>query len=106
MPLLLAFYLARCPANRRYTYGYHRAEDIAGVFIVLSIAFSAAYILWESVQKLLNPQPLDNLSWVAPGIATDGAQERSEAVLPGSLSTILVFLLSLSDRAVCVPPTG
>lgn len=64
-PLLIAFYLARRPANRRYTYGYNRAEDVAGIFIVISIAFSAAYILWESVQKLINPQPLDNLIWVA-----------------------------------------
>lgn len=65
IPLLIAFYLARRPANRRYTYGYNRAEDVAGIFIVISIAFSAAYILWESVQKLINPQPLDNLGWVA-----------------------------------------
>jgi cation diffusion facilitator family transporter len=65
VPLLIAFYLARLPANRRFTYGYGRAEDIAGVLIVLSIAFSASYILIESVQKLFDPQPLDNLGWVA-----------------------------------------
>jgi cation diffusion facilitator family transporter len=65
IPLLMAFYLGRRLANKRYTYGYHRAEDVAGVLIVFSIAFSAAYILWESVQKLLNPQPLTNLGWVA-----------------------------------------
>jgi cation diffusion facilitator family transporter len=65
IPLLVAFYLARRPPNRRYTYGYHRAEDIAGIFIVISIAFSAAYILWESIQKLIHPEPLDNLIWVA-----------------------------------------
>jgi cation diffusion facilitator family transporter len=64
IPLLFAFYLARRPANHRYTYGYNRAEDIAGIFIVLSIGFSAAFILWESVQKLINPQPLGNLGWV------------------------------------------
>jgi cation diffusion facilitator family transporter len=65
IPLLIAFYLGRRLANKRYTYGYHRAEDVAGVLIVFSIAFSAAYILWASIQKLLNPQPLTNLSWVA-----------------------------------------
>jgi len=65
LPLLLAFYLARRRPNRRYTYGYNRAEDIAGILIVVSIGFSAVYILWESFQKLLNPQPLDNLGWVA-----------------------------------------
>lgn len=65
IPLLLAFYLARRPATRRYTYGYGRAEDVAGIVIVLSILFSAGYILWESVTKLLDPQPLTNLPWVA-----------------------------------------
>jgi cation diffusion facilitator family transporter len=65
IPLLFAFYLARRRATPRYTYGYGRAEDVAGIFIVLSIAFSAGYILWESVQKLINPQPLDNLAWIA-----------------------------------------
>ncbi len=65
IPLLIAFYLARRAATRRYTYGFARAEDIAGIFIVLSIAFSAGMIFWESFQKLLNPQPLTNLGWVA-----------------------------------------
>ena len=64
IPLLIAFYLARRVANRRYTYGYGRAEDIAGVLIVISIAFSASYILYESVLRLLNPQPLENLGWI------------------------------------------
>jgi cation diffusion facilitator family transporter len=65
VPLLVAFYLARRAATRRYTYGFGRAEDLAGVLIVVSIAFSAGYILWESVQKLIDPQPLSNLPWVA-----------------------------------------
>jgi cation diffusion facilitator family transporter len=65
IPLLIAFYLARRAATRRYTYGYGKAEDIAGIFIVLSIAVSAAIIFWESFQKLLNPQPMQNLPWVA-----------------------------------------
>lgn len=65
LPLLVAFYIARRAPSRRYTYGYGRAEDLAGILIVLSIAFSAGYILFESVQKLFNPQPLTNLPWIA-----------------------------------------
>jgi cation diffusion facilitator family transporter len=65
IPLLIAFRLARRAPNKRYTYGYRRAEDVAGLLIVASIAFSAAYILWESVNKLITPQPLTNLGWVA-----------------------------------------
>ncbi len=64
LPLLVALLLARRPPNRRYTYGYGRAEDIAGLLIVVSIAFSAGYILYESIRKLIDPQPLDNLGWV------------------------------------------
>lgn len=65
IPLWIAFVLARRAANARFTYGYGRAEDLAGLGIVASIAFSAGYILYESVRKLLNPQPLDNLGWIA-----------------------------------------
>ena len=65
IPLLIAFYLARRAANRRYTYGYGKAEDVAGVFIVLSLVFSAGYAFYESINKLINPAPLSNLSWVA-----------------------------------------
>lgn len=64
IPLLVAFYLARRVATRRYTYGFGRAEDVAGIFIVLSIAVSAGVVFWESFQKLLNPQPMQNISWV------------------------------------------
>lgn len=65
IPLLIAFYLARRAATRRYTYGFGRAEDVAGIFIVLSIAVSAGVVFWESFQKLLNPQPMQNIPWVA-----------------------------------------
>jgi cation diffusion facilitator family transporter len=65
IPLLIAFYLARRAATRRYTYGYGRAEDIAGVLIVLSIAFSAGYALWESVVRLIHREPMQHIPWVA-----------------------------------------
>lgn len=65
LPLLIAFYLARRPPTRRYNYGFGKAEDVAGIFIVLSIAVSAGFILWESSLKLLNPQPLSSVGWVA-----------------------------------------
>lgn len=65
VPLLIAFYLARRAASSRYPYGFGRAEDVAGIFIVLSIAFSAGYIFYESIQKLIDPDPLAHLGWVA-----------------------------------------
>ena len=65
IPLLIAFYLARRVATRRYTYGFGKAEDVAGVFIVLSIAVSAGVVFYESIQKLIDPEPMSNLGWVA-----------------------------------------
>jgi len=64
VPLWIAFALGRRAASRRYTYGFGRAEDLAGVFIVVMIALSAAIACWESIQRLFNPQPLSNIGWV------------------------------------------
>ncbi len=69
VPLWIAFIVGRRAANRRFTYGYRRAEDLAGLFIVAMIAFSALLAGWESVRRLIDPQPISNL-WlvVAAGI--------------------------------------
>jgi deazaflavin-dependent oxidoreductase (nitroreductase family) len=64
IPLWIAFALARRPATRRYTYGYGRAEDIAGVIIVLMILLSSLLAAYESYQKLLHPEPLRYVWWV------------------------------------------
>ena len=65
IPLWIAFTLARRPRNDRYTYGYGRAEDLAGVLIVVMIFFSAFEIFQQAIAKLLQPQPVTNLGWVA-----------------------------------------
>lgn len=59
VPLWVAFAIGRRAASRRYTYGYGRAEDIAGIFIVFMIAASAVIAAWESVERLRHPQDLD-----------------------------------------------
>lgn len=59
VPLFIAFKLGRRAKNRRYTYGYGRAEDIAGLFIVLMILLSAIVVAWQSIDRLLNPRELD-----------------------------------------------
>jgi cation diffusion facilitator family transporter len=65
VPLWIAFSVGRRAANERYTYGYGRAEDLAGVVVVLMIALSAVVAAYESVQKLFNPSAPSNLIWVA-----------------------------------------
>ncbi len=50
--LWIAFVISSRAANQRYTYGYYRAEDLAGIFIVLVIIASAVAGAVESIQKL------------------------------------------------------
>lgn len=64
VPLAIAFMLSRRPRNRRYTYGYGHAEDLAGLLIVVMIFLSAGVIAYESFQRLLNPQPPDNVLYI------------------------------------------
>jgi cation diffusion facilitator family transporter len=65
IPLWLAFILARRARDRRFTYGYGRAEDLAGMLIVVMLFGSALVVFYESIQKILNPQPVSSLGWVA-----------------------------------------
>jgi cation diffusion facilitator family transporter len=55
--LWIAFVIARRAANQRYTYGYHRTEDLAGIFIVLVIIASAVAGAVESILKLTSGAP-------------------------------------------------
>jgi cation diffusion facilitator family transporter len=64
VPLWFAFILSRRAATRRYTYGFGRAEDIAGVAIVFMILLSAILAGYESYQKFIDPQPISNVAWV------------------------------------------
>ena len=64
VPLWIAFLLSRRPATRRYTYGYGRVEDLAGLFIVIMITLSALLAGYESVRRFFEPQQVGNLPWV------------------------------------------
>ena len=65
VPLAIAFTLGRRPANRRYTYGYGRAEDLAGIAVVVFILASAALAAYEAVRRLLDPRDVEHLPAVA-----------------------------------------
>jgi cation diffusion facilitator family transporter len=64
IPLWIAFVLGRRAATRSYTYGYGRSEDLAGVFIVAMIVLSAIGAGYESIRRLLDPQPITNVGVV------------------------------------------
>jgi cation diffusion facilitator family transporter len=55
LPLWIAFGLGRRPVTRRFPYGYGRFEDLAGVTVVLAIGASAAFALWEALDRLASP---------------------------------------------------
>ncbi len=64
IPLWIAFALARRGTSRKFTYGYGKVEDVAGVLIVLIIFFSACVAAYESVMKIIDPMPMENMNWV------------------------------------------
>ncbi|MFE1319338.1 cation diffusion facilitator family transporter [Kitasatospora phosalacinea] len=71
VPLGVAFLLGRRAASRSYTYGYGRAEDLAGVAVVLAVAASSLVAGWTAVQRLLDPEPVGHL-WAVAAAALAG----------------------------------
>ncbi len=71
IPLVVAFMLGRRPPNRRYTYGYGRAEDLAGIVIVLMITLSSVLVAWQAISRLVHPHRATDLAVVA-GAAVAG----------------------------------
>jgi cation diffusion facilitator family transporter len=65
IPLAIAFILARRKPSRQFGYGMNRAEDLAGIVVVGIILFSALYAGYESINRLLNPEPIGVLWAVA-----------------------------------------
>jgi len=65
IPLWIAFALARRKPNKRFSFGYGRVEDLAGVIIVLIILFSAIVAGYEALDRLLHPKTIGYLWAVA-----------------------------------------
>src|SRR5215208_2896785 len=61
VPLGIAFLLLRRPPTERLTYGWGRAEDFAGLAVIVIILFSAVYAAYESVARLIDPAPPSHL---------------------------------------------
>jgi len=65
IPLYIAFWFARRRPSARYTYGYGRVEDLAGLAVVALILFSALVAGYQAIDRLLHPQPVAWLGAVA-----------------------------------------
>nr|WP_246113772.1 cation diffusion facilitator family transporter [Streptomyces montanus] len=79
VPLGIAFVLGRRAATRRFTYGYGRAEDLAGLVIVLTIAASAVFAGWTAIDRLLDPRPVAHIPVVAAAAVIGFAGNESVA---------------------------
>lgn len=69
IPLWIAFRLSRRKADDRFTYGYGRVEDLAGVIVLVVIVASAIAAGAESVRRFVRPEPLLHLWAVAAASA-------------------------------------
>ena len=65
VPLWIAFMLARRKPTTTFNYGLGRVEDLAGIIIVLIILLSAILAGYEAINRLLHPQGISGLGWVA-----------------------------------------
>jgi cation diffusion facilitator family transporter len=71
VPMWIAFALARLGASRRFTFGYGRVEDLAGVVVVLIILFSAVVAGYQAIERIIRPQPV-GLLWAVAAAALVG----------------------------------
>jgi cation diffusion facilitator family transporter len=130
IPLWIAFAYGRRPATRRYTYGFNRAEDWAGLIIVIAIAVSTGLVIWESARRLIEPRLIDHIPWViaagvigalgnelvaryrirvgqsigSEALITDGRHARTDALT--SLAVVAAGLGAALGRAWVDPVAG
>jgi cation diffusion facilitator family transporter len=65
IPLWIAFLMVRKKPSKRFSYGYGRVEDLAGIVIVFIMLISGLMVAYESVSRLFEPQEIHYLSVIA-----------------------------------------
>ena len=81
IPLWIAFTIVRRQPSRRFTHGYGRVEDVAGVVIVVTILFSALVAGYQSINRLHNPQSVEHLLAVVLAAIIGFAGNEAMAIL-------------------------
>ena len=61
LPLWLAFFLQKLQPDKRFSHGFGRFEDLAGIFIVVSIIISGLIVGFESIERLIHPQKVEHV---------------------------------------------
>lgn len=64
---LIAFRLAKVKPTVKYTYGYKKSTVLVSLLNAVILLVAVGFILGESIEKLLNPRPVngDAMVWVA-----------------------------------------
>jgi cation diffusion facilitator family transporter len=55
--------IAARPADEDHPYGHHKAEYFSSAFEGMAIMVASIGIGWTAVQRLMNPQPLEQIGW-------------------------------------------
>jgi cation diffusion facilitator family transporter len=69
VPLFLAFRLGRRPPTPRFTYGFGKAEDLAGIVVIVLIGASAVLAAYVAINRLQHPQRITDLGFVMAAAA-------------------------------------
>ncbi len=57
----LALRVSARPADERHTFGYHRVEVLAALANGVTLIVVAGYILWEALQRWIDPEPVKSV---------------------------------------------
>ncbi len=81
IPLGIAFAVGRRKPTKRFSYGFGRVEDLAGLAVVGVIFTSAVMAAYEAVERLFHPRPLEYLGAIAAASALGFLGNEAVAVL-------------------------
>jgi hypothetical protein len=97
-PLGITFLFARKPPSNRFSFGYGRVEDLAGLAVLLTILASAIVAGYESVERFLHPKDITHL-WAVALASIIGLMHRSKQ----HLYSITSSARASSRRAILRP---
>jgi cation diffusion facilitator family transporter len=90
--------IAERPADDDHPYGHHKAEYFSSGFEGILIVGAAIAILWVSVQRLLSPEPLEQLGW---GLALSVVSSGFNAAL-----AVVLFRAARVHRSIALEADG
>ena len=56
---IFAIMIGQKPANKIFTFGYHRAEVLGALTSVITIWILTCFLLKEAIDRIANPTPID-----------------------------------------------